>query len=369
MLRYLRKCLLPFALIYGFAVRIRNFLYDTEIFRSVEFDIPVIGVGNITVGGTGKTPHIEYLIRILKAQYKIAVLSRGYRRRSKGFVLALPEITISQIGDEPFQIFRKFPDVTLAVDTDRRRGIESILEKDPSVEVILLDDAFQHRHIKPGLMILLVDYWRLITSDLLLPAGNLREPVLGKARAHIIIVTKCPPNLKPVDCRIIESKLKPLPHQKIFFSYFRYGNLLPVYKNASSPQSLEDIRVKRPHIFLLSGIANPEPLCRIIEQYAESLTHFDFPDHHQYTPRDLLKVFRAFDQSNAKEKYIITTEKDAVRLQELNDIDEDIRSRFLYLPVEIYFNDEDEKHFLKEVLAFIHRMKQSRTISRYKKDE
>lgn len=367
MLRHLRKYLLPFALMYGLVVRIRNFLYDMEILRSVEFDIPVIGVGNITVGGTGKTPQVEYLVRFLKKQYRTAVLSRGYRRLSGGFVSASPDVTAAQIGDEPLQIYRKFPDIDLAVDADRIRGIRLLLEKNPSLEVIVLDDAFQHRRVKPGLMILLIDHNRMITDDLLLPAGNLREPVSGIQRAHIIIVTKCPPDMKPVDCRIIESKLRPLTHQKVFFSFLRYGDLLPVYKNAAPALPPEKLKAKSAHVFLVSGIANPAPLEHFMEQYAARLTRFVFPDHHRYSPRDLIKIFKAYDQSDAPEKYIITTEKDAMRLQALNDIDDDIRRRFYYLPVEVGFSGEDEKLFQKEITGFIHRMQQSRIISTYRK--
>jgi len=365
MLRRLRKYLLPFALIYGFVVKIRNFLYDMEILRSVEFDVPVIGVGNITVGGTGKTPHVEYLVRFLGKQHQTAVLSRGYRRLSGGFVQAAPGVTAGQIGDEPLQIYKKFPHLTLAVDADRIRGIRLLLEKNPSLEVIILDDAFQHRRVKPGLMILLIDHNRMITDDLLLPAGNLREPVSGIQRAHIIIVTKCPPDMKPVDGRIIESKLRPLPHQKVFFSFLRYGNLIPVYENAAPPLPPEKLKLKNPHVFLLSGIANPLPFHNYMEQFASRISFFVFPDHHRYSPRDLLKIFKAFDQSDTPEKYIVTTEKDAMRLQTLNDMDDDIRKRFYYLPVEVGFSEEDEKLFQKEIVGFIHRMQQSRIISSY----
>lgn len=367
MLRHLRKYLLPFALIYGLVVRIRNFLYDLEILRSIEFEIPVIGVGNITVGGTGKTPHVEYLVRFLKQQYHTAVLSRGYRRLSHGFLLASPDVTAAQVGDEPLQMYRKFPDIDLAVDADRVRGIRILLEKNPSLEVIVLDDAFQHRRVKPGLMILLIDYNRMIHHDLLLPAGNLREPISGIQRAHIIIVTKCPPHLKPVDCRIIESKLQLLAHQKVFFSFLRYGDLLPVFQNAVPPLPLEKLKAKNVHVFLVSGIASPAPIENFMEQYVGKLTHFIFPDHHQYSPRDLIKIFKAFDQSEASEKYIITTEKDAMRLQALNDIDDDIRKRFYYLPVEVGFSAEDERLFQKEIDGFIYRMQQSRFISSYHK--
>ena len=216
----IREWLLPIAWLYGIGVRIRNWLFDTNILKSKSYDIPVISVGNITVGGTGKTPHTEYLIRLLEKRVKVAVLSRGYKRKSKGFVLATADTPMQDIGDEPFQMKEKFPNIYVAVDKDRRHGIEKLCDGQtaPGTGVVLLDDAFQHRYVKPGLNILLVDYHRLICDDKLLPAGRLREPQAGKDRANIVIVTKCPPDIKPMGFRVIKKNLKLFPYQALYFS-------------------------------------------------------------------------------------------------------------------------------------------------------
>ena len=226
----IHKWLYPVSWIYGAVVVMRNKLFDWGIFRSKSFDVPVICVGNLAVGGTGKTPHTEYLIKLLRDKYQVAVLSRGYKRRTKGYVLATPQCTAKTIGDEPYQMYTKFSSVTLAVDEKRCHGIEKLLKlKEPSTDVILLDDAFQHRHVKAGLNILLTDYHRLFCDDTLLPAGRLREPVSGKNRAQIVIVTKCPQDIKPIDYNIITKRLNLYPYQRLFFSSFRYGNLQPVF--------------------------------------------------------------------------------------------------------------------------------------------
>ena len=215
----INKWLYPFSFLYGIGVNLRNQLFDLNILRSQSFDVPVICIGNITVGGTGKTPHTEYLIKLLQKEFQVAVLSRGYKRKSKGFVLATPDTPMEQIGDEPFQMKQKHPQVHVAVDADRRRGIARLCEPGitPEVEVVLLDDAYQHRYVKPGINILLVDYHRMIGEDALLPAGRLREPERGKNRANIVIVTKCPHDIKPMDYRIISKHMDLYPYQKLLY--------------------------------------------------------------------------------------------------------------------------------------------------------
>ena len=253
----IHKWLYPVSWIYGAVVVMRNKLFDWGIFRSKSFDVPVICFGNLAVGGTGKTPHTEYLIKLLHDKYQVAVLSRGYKRRTKGYVLATPQCTAKTIGDEPYQMYTKFSSVTLAVDEKRCHGIEKLLKlKEPSTDVILLDDAFQHRHVKAGLNILLTDYHRLFCDDTLLPAGRLREPVSGKNRAQIVIVTKCPQDIKPIDYNIITKRLNLYPYQQLFFSSFRYGNLQPVFPTMSPDTNANSTN----HEVALSSLTNTDIL-------------------------------------------------------------------------------------------------------------
>ena len=261
----IHKWLYPASWLYGAVVMMRNKLFDWEVLQSKSFDIPIISVGNLAVGGTGKTPHTEYLIKFLCNQYKVAVLSRGYKRHTKGYVLATPESTARSIGDEPYQMHQKFPSVTVAVDEKRCHGIEKLLAlQKPSIDVILLDDAFQHRYVKPGLSILLTDYHRLFCDDTLLPAGRLREPISGKNRAQIVIVTKCPQDIKPIDYNIITKRLNLYPYQQLFFSSFRYGNLQPVFPTMSPDTNAISTNhevalssLTNTDILLMTGIASP----------------------------------------------------------------------------------------------------------------
>ena len=225
-----RKIFYPLSILYGWVIACRNYLFDNGILKSHSFDLPVISVGNITVGGTGKTPHIEYLVNLLKGEFRVAVLSRGYKRLSKGFILADLNTSMHKIGDEPFQMRQKYPDILVAVDKDRCHGIDKLRELDPKPDAILLDDAYQHRYVKPGINILLVDYNRLICNDMMLPAGNLREPERGKNRANIVLITKCPQDIKPFDYRIISKHMKLYPYQKLFFTTFQYKGIKALFK-------------------------------------------------------------------------------------------------------------------------------------------
>ena len=257
----INKWLYPVSWIYGTGVWLRNKLFDWGIYKERKFDIPVISVGNITVGGTGKTPHTEYLIRLLQKDYKVAVLSRGYKRKSKGFVLARPDTSVQMIGDEPFQMKQKFPDIHMAVDRDRCHGIEQLCNSHiaPGTEVIILDDAFQHRYVKPGINILLVDYHRLICEDTLLPAGRMREPENGKSRAHIVIVTKCPKDITPMDLRVLSKQMELYPYQQLYFTTLAYGKLHPLF-TAGNAVSLKEIE-KAGHILSLSlNVLRTSPL-------------------------------------------------------------------------------------------------------------
>ncbi|MBR3390103.1 MAG: tetraacyldisaccharide 4'-kinase, partial [Prevotella sp.] len=267
----INKWLLPFSWLYGIGVRIRNKLFDFNILKSKVYDIPVIAVGNISVGGTGKTPHVEYLIRLLKSQAKVAVLSRGYKRKTKGFVLADENSTVRDIGDEPFQMKRKFPDIYVAVDEKRCDGIERLItdEQTKETDVILLDDAFQHRYVKPGINILLVDYHRQLIHDKLLPAGSMREHKEGKNRADIVIITKCPESLRPMDFRVITKAMNLYPYQTLLFTTIEYDNLQPMYCGESRP--LDSIE-RNEHVLLLTGIASPQYLMSDLEKYSNHIT-------------------------------------------------------------------------------------------------
>ncbi len=279
----IKEWLLPLSWLYGVGSDIRNMLFDVGILSSKSYDIPIISVGNLTVGGTGKTPHIEYLIRLLSKDYKVAVLSRGYKRRSSGYVLAKTDTPMEMIGDEPWQIKQKFPEAYVAVDANRRHGIERLMsdQETRDVQVILLDDAFQHRYVTPGLNILLVDYHRMITEDQLLPAGQLRERVSNKVRANMVIVTKCPRDLTPIGYRVVQQALHLKPFQSLFFSTFKYGNLKRLF--GEGEMQLERIRKDNMHVLLVTGIGNPQQMEQDMRKFAQYVTPLSYPDHHYYT--------------------------------------------------------------------------------------
>ncbi|VXB83273.1 Tetraacyldisaccharide 4'-kinase [Flavobacterium sp. 9AF] len=295
---FLRKVLFPLAIIYWIVTFIRNVFYDLGVFKSHSFTIPIIAVGNLSVGGTGKTPQIEYLIRLLH-EYKIATLSRGYKRESKGFILADESVTAKQIGDEPFQFFSKFPDVLVAVDADRRKGIMQLLALKP--DVILLDDAFQHRKVKAGFYILLTAYNDLFSDDYILPFGNLREPEIGKKRANLIIVTKCPEDLSEIAQDKIRQQLvvKNIP---VFFSTIQYDEFLYSEEDKIAVEDCKEDKV------LLAGIAKPELFFEYLQKQNDSV--LIFPDHHHFTEEDIRKILAV-----ANSRKIVTTEKDYVRLK------------------------------------------------------
>jgi tetraacyldisaccharide 4'-kinase len=296
-----RKLLFPFAILYGLLTSLRIYLYDKGIFKSYSFDIPVIVVGNLSVGGTGKTPQIEYLIRLLSSKYKIATLSRGYKRKSKGFVLADAASTAEILGDEPFQYFKKFPEIKVAVDEDRQNGIKQLLNQKEKPEVILLDDAFQHLRVKAGFYILLTSFDDLFIDDFILPTGNLRETRNGAKRANMIIVSKCPPSISPIEQETIKKKIGfDVP---IFFSCIEYDD--KVY-NQNDILEVSEIKLKEKVV--LEGIANPKPFFDYLKTKNDEI--FTFSDHHHFSESEILNI-----KNIAKDKIIITTEKDFVRLQ------------------------------------------------------
>lgn len=325
--------LLPASWIYGMGVWVRNEFFDYGLLNSHDYTIPVISVGNITVGGTGKTPHVEYLVRLLKDRYKVAVLSRGYKRRTKGYLLANQQSTANDIGDEPFQIKNKFPKINVAVDANRREGIRRLCKDNASkgVEVVLLDDAFQHRYVRPSLNILLTDYNRPVYMDKLLPAGRLRESRRGIRRADIVIVTKCPASLDFNEIRLITKRLALQEHQELFFSTMSYQHLQPLYCGDDVPL---DAITPDENILAISGIAEPRPMIEEIRRRNNHLTHLSFDDHHTFTPEDIDKINMTFE-SLPSPKRAITTEKDAARLVNIGTLSEPLRHSLFTLPIEV----------------------------------
>ena len=329
-------------------------MFECKILKQKSYDIPVICVGNITVGGTGKTPHTEYLIELLRSNYRVAVLSRGYKRKSKGFVLADTNSTVGQIGDEPYQIKAKFPEIIVAVDSERQRGIETLLAlpEDKRPDVILLDDAFQHRYVKPSFTILLTDYNRLMTKDKLLPAGRLREPVYYAEKANVIIVTKCPDGITPLDQRLLAKEIQVYPYQDLFYTSFRYGSLTPVFAENKEELSLKKLQNK--DVLIVAGIANPRPFFRKVKRYVKQAETIQYPDHYQFTSKDILDIKSRLASMAGKEKVIIVTEKDAARLLSMDNIDEEIRSILYYLPIRVSFvNEEDKKLFNNKIVDHV----------------
>lgn len=344
--------LAPITLIYKAVVGVRNRFFDWKILKSEEFDIPVISVGNLTVGGTGKTPHTEYLIELLQKKSKVALLSRGYKRKTSGYQLATKHSTARDIGDEPYQIKRKYPDIHVAVDGNRRRGIHQLCENDTSkdVEVILLDDAFQHRYVVPGINIVLIDYNRPIYEDTLMPTGMLREPVSSIHRAHIIIVTKCPNDIRPIDFRIATKNLDLRPYQRLYFTTFTYGDLsaykAPAHKNPLSTLSPDT------YILLVTGIASAAPLVEKLREYTTHIVHMEYGDHHDFTLTELQDISKRFESIRATNKLIITTEKDAARLSQY-DLPDNITENLYVLPIKVKFLQEGENSFNKYITDYV----------------
>jgi tetraacyldisaccharide 4'-kinase len=358
--------LYPFSLLYGLITTIRNLLYDWKLLPSHEFSFPVICVGNITVGGTGKTPHTEYLAALFAKSFKIAILSRGYKRRSKGFIRATSSSKVFDIGDEPLQICRKFPEIIVAVDSNRVRGIKRIIKENPGTEVIILDDGFQHRRVLPGLAILLTDFERLFTRDHLLPYGNLRESKSNMRRADIIVVTKTPPDFAPIQRRLICKEINKAPYQNLFFSTTIYKDPVPVFENIMlQGKTCPEILRHGNAILLVTGIANPRPLKRHLEFFKTQIKHLCFPDHHNYTEKDLARITEAFNELNSQVKYIITTEKDSARFRELIHIENSIKQYFYYIPVGIHFLNDDKEYFDNLMTDYVRKNKRNNRVSEF----
>jgi tetraacyldisaccharide 4'-kinase len=341
--------LAPFSIIYGVLTWIRNKLFDWRIIPSQRFGFPVISVGNLSAGGTGKTPHVEYLIRLFTNDNHIATLSRGYKRTTKGFILAGDQPSAEEIGDEPCQFKIKFPLIAVAVDEKRRRGIRELRRRLPETNIILLDDAFQHRYVKPGLSILLTDYHNLYSGDWLLPAGTLREFRSGARRADIIIVTKNSKIPSPITRREIIGKLKPAPAQKVYFSYVEHGPLTKM-----KGFDCANLNKKRYNtILMVAGIANTYPLELHLKSFCDELERIIFPDHHRYDTEDIKQIIEKFDNIVTRNKIIVTTEKDSVRLSKPEFIKLLKGYPLAFIPIEVAFYKEDESAFEKQILDYV----------------
>ena len=349
---HINEWLIPLSWLYGIGVGFRNQLFNIGLLKQHDYDIPIISVGNITVGGAGKTPHVEYLIRLLKDKVKVAVLSRGYKRKTHGYVLANDSSTVTDIGDEPYQMKQKYQDVHIAVDKKRVDGIAHITgdAETNDTDVILLDDAFQHRYVKPGINILLVDYHRLIIYDKLLPAGRLREPLSGKNRADIVIITKCPKDLKPMEFRVLTKAMNLYPYQSLYFTTIEYESLIPLFakeKSAIEKEALED-----KHVMLITGIASPKQIIIDLKPHVKEMTTLAFSDHHQFKSKDIMKINETFNAIKG-EKIIVTTEKDATRLEQLEGLSEEVKQNLYVLPIKVKFMINQEEEFNDKIIDYV----------------
>lgn len=344
-LRSFRLVLFPVSLLYWLVIYVRNLLYDKELIRSATFGLPLISVGNLAVGGTGKSPMVEYLVDLLKPQYQVATLSRGYRRRTKGYALANPDSTALEIGDEPLALYRKFPDIPVAVGEERLLAIPELLHDHPTIQAILLDDAFQHRTIEAGLNILLTDYNNLFTRDFYLPTGDLRDLKRRYKEAEMIVVTKCKDDLSVAEKTKLILEINPVGTQKIFFTKLSYGTPYHLFDKTNrtlSPQ-LE--------VLLVTGISNPVPLKKWVESQTRSYQLLQYRDHHIFTLEDLWDIKKEFQQLGISQRLILTTEKDAVRLEKFA---EDLQGLPIYvLPVRHEFLFNEQTDFNLTVISFL----------------
>ncbi len=372
MLKYLRWLLFPFSLLYGLVVMLRNWFYDAGLFKSKKFELPVICVGNLDVGGAGKSPMTEYLVRLLRPNHKLATLSRGYGRQTKGFWVANNEVnlvkattatatkftattnTAAQLGDEPAQFAQKFPDITVAVCEKRVVGIERL---QASHDLIILDDAYQHRAVEPGFSILLFDYNRINEPHLLLPAGNLREPFAGRYRADVFVVSKCPSDLSPKEQQKIKARLKPLNYQQVFYTSISYLPLQNFNGGAETPMPGQDTTV-----FLLTGIANAKPLLQHLGKHTSHIVHHNYADHHQFSLKNIAKLAQEFNKCTAAQKVIITTEKDAQRLRTPELLPLVNTLPVMVLPIGISFLNGGEAQFNKTIFNYVRQYTTHRSV-------
>jgi tetraacyldisaccharide 4'-kinase len=345
LLRPIRILLFPFSLIYAFAIWIRNMMFDKGWFSTSTFNLPLIGIGNLTAGGTGKSPMVEFILSRFKDQFNLAVLSRGYMRKTSGYALANPQSTALEIGDEPMQFYNKFPSVTIAVGEERIVAIPQLLHDVPQTEVIILDDAYQHRSVTPGLNILLTDYNNLFTRDWFLPTGDLRDLKSGYKRADVLVVTKCPPELSAEQKEEVIEELKPLASQQVYFTSIHYG--IPYHLFTKEKRPLND----KTEALLISGIANPKPLKKFLADNTAAYYDMLYSDHHIFSIDDLKDIRKRFEHISSFNKIIITTEKDAMRLTKFQQalIDYPI----YVIPIDVNFLFGGEKGFTELIANFI----------------
>lgn len=343
----------PLAWLYGLGVYLRNRFFDWGWLKTHTFKKAVISVGNITVGGTGKTPHVAYLIELLQQQFGVAVVSRGYKRKSKGLQEASVSSNSEQIGDEPYQLYRKYPKTKVVAEANRCKAIRYIETHHPSVDVVVLDDAFQHRYVQPGLSILLIDYNRLITHDKLMPVGSLREPASARYRASVVIVTKCPPQIKPIELRNLYNDIQPRPYQRIYFSYYQYAPLKSLMTNLEKPLT------RQLATLVVTGIASPQPILDYLAPLVGSVSTISFADHHHFTRKDWEKIQKDFQRINNPNKCIVVTEKDAARLVDNKHIPSDLLPFIYVLPIRVCFLQDKEKEFNQLIISYVDKNKRN----------
>ncbi len=351
----LRILLLPFSALYGLVVFVRNVLFDTGILESKTFDVPIICIGNLSVGGTGKTPHCEYLFNYLLQSYQTALLSRGYKRKTKGVLIASSNHSASDIGDEPKQMANKFPSLQVAVAEKRALGIQALLSASQKPDVIVMDDAFQHRYVKPGFAVVLIDYNRPVWNDFFLPAGNLREPISSLNRANCVIITKCPANLSEDKATQIKERLKLSKDQSLYFTTLNYGKLYPLISENSITENLQDYT-----IIALSGIASPQPFLNQVQSLSNNTIPISFKDHRDFNKNEIHKISKVWKSIDNPRKIIITTEKDAVKLKELEQFAAQWVKQTFVQPLEIKFLFGQQNNFNTEINNYVRKNKSNR---------
>lgn len=353
----LRKIVfLPLSKLYGFGTSFRNKLFDWGIKKETEFKIPIIVVGNLSVGGTGKTPHVEHIVNILRENYNVGILSRGYKRETKGFIAATPHSTPRDIGDEAYQMYHKFGrKIMVAVCEKRVLGIQKMMEINPQLNMLVLDDAFQHRYVKPKVSILLTEFQKPYYEDHILPYGRLRESTKNASRADIVIVTKCPPSLTPLDYRIKKKYLDLIPDQDLFFTRLQYELPRPVFPSAIKANRILNLDTLRPedHILIVCGIGNPKPFVRFIKSFGTQTLINVFADHHEFTRKDMETLQSRFETMPTGRRYVVTTEKDAVRLVNNPYFPHKLKPYIYFIPVHIAVDEIDNADFERSLMKFI----------------
>jgi tetraacyldisaccharide 4'-kinase len=354
-----RLLLIPLSWLYGVLVWVRNYLFDQGVLISKSFRIPIISVGNISVGGTGKTPHVEYLLELLSGDLRVATLSRGYKRKTRDYRIAGINSNATEIGDEPLQIKKRFPETVVAVDRKRVNGVRMLLKHEPAVDVILLDDAYQHRSLKPGFSVLLIPYDHPNDKDHLLPAGNLREPARNRNRANIILITRSPERMKPIERREIVNNMNLSIGQHLYFTSISYGELVPVYEKASQ-RDTEWFRKNAGGVLIVTGIAFPRPIRQYARRISTNLKEISFPDHHTFSTKDMDRISSTYHslKDEWNELLILTTEKDAMRFRE-HHVSDEIRDAMRSVRIHVKFLNEDQANFDQQIRNYVSSNKRS----------